>query len=224
MKYLNRFLYVSLYRADAWFLSGLQTISFSSTARRYSQHRKKKLKHCTASFAQQLAASSVDASTPHMQSQECLDSAVRQVCVQHNTSDGGESFDRCSGKNRDALEFGSNKTGLFLFLLQDVKLSEVERRWSVTENQVDLLSVERVVGALRYGPPGHLLAWESDESLAAAFAAEVIQNKNGFRLELRKKKYQKVKNKGSLRHATATWKHKREPTELRRKSCSNQSS
>lgn len=57
-------------------------------------------------------------------------------------------------------------------------------RGSVTEGQVDLLAVEGVVGALRYSPSGDLLAREGDQGLAAALAAEVVQDENGVWLEL----------------------------------------
>lgn len=56
--------------------------------------------------------------------------------------------------------------------------------WSVTEDQVDLLAVERVIGALRYSLPGDLFAGEGDQGLAAALAAEVVQDENGVWLEL----------------------------------------
>lgn len=49
---------------------------------------------------------------------------------------------------------------------------------------MDLLAVERVVGALRHGPPGDLIAGESDQGLAAALATEVVQDENGVWLEL----------------------------------------
>lgn len=72
--------------------------------------------------------------------------------------------------------------------LWDDKLSGVEREmegwWSVTEDQMDLLAVESVVGALGYGPPGDLLTGEGDQGLAAALATEVIQYENGVWLEL----------------------------------------
>lgn len=44
---------------------------------------------------------------------------------------------------------------------------------------MDLLAVERVVGTLGYGPPGNLLIREGDQGLAAALAAEVVQDENG---------------------------------------------
>lgn len=63
----------------------------------------------------------------------------------------------------------------------------MEDWWSVTEDQVHLLAVEGMVGALGYGPPGHLLAREGDQGLAAALATEVVQDENGVWLELREK-------------------------------------
>ncbi len=60
-------------------------------------------------------------------------------------------------------------------------------QWSVTEDQVDLLAVEGVVGALGYGPPGDLLAREGDQGLAAALATEIVQDENGVWLELQRK-------------------------------------
>lgn len=56
--------------------------------------------------------------------------------------------------------------------------------WSVTEDQVDLLAVEGVIGALGYCLPGDLLTGEGDQGLAAALATEVVQDKNGVWLEL----------------------------------------
>lgn len=61
---------------------------------------------------------------------------------------------------------------------------EMEDKWSVTEDQVDLLAVEGMVGALGYGPPGHLLTGEGDQGLATALATEIVQNENGIWLEL----------------------------------------
>lgn len=55
---------------------------------------------------------------------------------------------------------------------------------SVTEDQVDLLAVEGVAGALGYGSPGDLLTREGDQCLAAALATEVVQDENGVWLEL----------------------------------------
>lgn len=57
-------------------------------------------------------------------------------------------------------------------------------RWSVAEGQVDLLAVETVGGALGDGLPGELLAGEGDQRLAAALAAEVVQDEDGVWLEL----------------------------------------
>lgn len=51
-------------------------------------------------------------------------------------------------------------------------------RWSVAEGQVDLLAVETVAGALGHSLPGQLLAGEGDQGLAAALAAEVVQDEN----------------------------------------------
>lgn len=51
--------------------------------------------------------------------------------------------------------------------------------WSVTEDQVDLLAIEGVVGALSYGPPGDFLTGECDQGLATALATEVVQDENG---------------------------------------------
>lgn len=50
---------------------------------------------------------------------------------------------------------------------------------------MDLLAVEDVTGALGHGPARRLLAGEGDQGLAAALAAEVVQNEDGVRLELR---------------------------------------
>lgn len=61
-----------------------------------------------------------------------------------------------------------------LFKQGGVNLKEVREQRSVTEDQVDLLAIERVVGALGYGLPGDLLVREGDQSLAAALAAEVV--------------------------------------------------
>lgn len=55
---------------------------------------------------------------------------------------------------------------------------------SVTEDQMDLLAVESVVGALGYGLFGHLFTGECDQGLAAALSTEVVQNENSIRLEL----------------------------------------
>lgn len=57
-------------------------------------------------------------------------------------------------------------------------------RWSVAQGQVDLLAVETVAGALGHSLPGQLLAGEGDEGLAAALAAEVVEDENGVWLEL----------------------------------------
>lgn len=56
--------------------------------------------------------------------------------------------------------------------------------WSVTEDQVDLLAVEGVVGTLGYGPSCDLLTGEGDQGFAAALATEVVQDENGVWLEL----------------------------------------
>lgn len=61
-------------------------------------------------------------------------------------------------------------------------------QWSVTQDQVDLLAVEGVVGALGYGPPGNFLTMKGDQGLAAALAAEVVQDEDAVWLELQKKK------------------------------------
>lgn len=71
---------------------------------------------------------------------------------------------------------------------REVKLREMKGQWSVTEDQVDLLAVEKVVGALGYGLPGNLLTGKGDQGLAAALATEVVQNENGVWLELERKK------------------------------------
>lgn len=73
----------------------------------------------------------------------------------------------------------------------EAKLREMKGQWSVTEDQVDLLAVERVVGALGYGLPGDLLTREGDQGLAAALATEVVQDENGVWLELQRKKKKK---------------------------------
>lgn len=57
-------------------------------------------------------------------------------------------------------------------------------RCSVAQSQVDLLAVETVAGALGHSLPGELLAGEGDEGLAAALAAEVVEDENGVWLEL----------------------------------------
>lgn len=57
-------------------------------------------------------------------------------------------------------------------------------RWSVAQGQVDLLAVEMVAGALGHSLPGELLAGEGDEGVAAALAAEVVEDENGVGLEL----------------------------------------
>lgn len=49
---------------------------------------------------------------------------------------------------------------------------------------MDLLAVEGVVGALGYGPPGNFLTVKGDQGLAAALAAEVVQDEDGVWLEL----------------------------------------
>lgn len=49
---------------------------------------------------------------------------------------------------------------------------------------MDLLAVETVAGALGHSLPGELLAGEGDEGLAAALAAEVVEDENGVWLEL----------------------------------------
>lgn len=94
-------------------------------------------------------------------------------------------------------------------------------QWSVTEDQVDLLAVERVVGALSYGLPGDLLTREGDQGLAAALATEVVQDENGVWLELQRKK---KKKRGRQTHETISvtcfnvavpGKHQGEPTSLR---------
>lgn len=53
---------------------------------------------------------------------------------------------------------------------------------------MDLPVVEGVVGALSYSAPGDLLAGEGNQGLAAALAAEVVQDENGVWLELQRKK------------------------------------
>lgn len=59
---------------------------------------------------------------------------------------------------------------------------------SVAENQVDLLAVEEVAAALGHGSPRRLLVGEGDQGLAAALAAEVVQDENGVGLQLQEKK------------------------------------
>lgn len=68
----------------------------------------------------------------------------------------------------------------------EAKLSDRKDQWSVTEDQVDLLAVESVVGALSYGLPGDLLTGEGDQGLAAALTTEVVQDENGIWLELQR--------------------------------------
>lgn len=79
----------------------------------------------------------------------------------------------------------------------EVKLREMKGQWSVTEDQVDLLAVEKVVGALGYGLPGNLLTRKGDQGLAAALATEVVQNENGVWLELERKKNKTKKQKNT---------------------------
>lgn len=62
---------------------------------------------------------------------------------------------------------------------------------------MDLLAVESVVGALGYGLFGHLFAGERDQGLAAALSAEVVQNENSIRLELRGRQKQAVSDCGT---------------------------
>lgn len=52
---------------------------------------------------------------------------------------------------------------------------------------MDLLAVERVAGALGHRLLGRLFAGEGDQGLAAALAAEVVQNEDGVGLELRRR-------------------------------------
>lgn len=68
----------------------------------------------------------------------------------------------------------------------EAKLSDRKDQRSVTEDQVDLLAVESVVGALGYGLPGDLLTGEGDQGLAAALTTEVVQDENGIWLELQR--------------------------------------
>lgn len=49
---------------------------------------------------------------------------------------------------------------------------------------MDLLAVETVAGALGHSLPGQLLAGEGDKGLAAALAAEVVEDEDGVWLEL----------------------------------------
>lgn len=66
----------------------------------------------------------------------------------------------------------------------EVKLREMKGLRSVTEDQVDLLAIEGVVGALSYSPPGGLFTREGDQGLTAALTTEVVQDENGVWLEL----------------------------------------
>lgn len=56
---------------------------------------------------------------------------------------------------------------------------------------MDLPAIETVVGALGYSLPGDLFAGEGDQGLAAALAAEVVQDENGIWLELQGRGNQK---------------------------------
>lgn len=58
-------------------------------------------------------------------------------------------------------------------------MRRIEGRRSVTEDQVDLLAIEGMVGALSYSPPGDLLTGEGDQGLTTALATEVVQDENG---------------------------------------------
>lgn len=62
----------------------------------------------------------------------------------------------------------------------ELKLREIKVQCSVTEDQVDLLAVESVVGALSNGLSGDLLTRKGDQGLAAALATEVVQDENGI--------------------------------------------
>lgn len=68
----------------------------------------------------------------------------------------------------------------------EAKLSDRKDQWSVTEDQVDLLAVESVFGALGDGLPGDLLTGEGDQGLATALTTEVVQDENGIWLELQR--------------------------------------
>lgn len=66
---------------------------------------------------------------------------------------------------------------------------------------MDLLAVEGVVGALGYSPPGNLLAGEGDQRLAAALAAEVVQDEDAVWLKLQgeREKREKIKKSCSMK-------------------------
>lgn len=86
---------------------------------------------------------------------------------------------------------------------------------SVTEDHVDLLAVEGVVGALGYGLPGDLLTREGDQGLAAALTTEVVQDENGVWLELRTNT-RRQGNKSPDLPVAAAGKHQGAPRKLRR--------
>ena len=137
----------------------------------------------TKSFAQDLAASSVDAQTPTVETLEC------QVCVQKGRSFRRERFNR-TGAWSWSNEIRREHRWLFCRMLNWVRWRKIEAQWSVTDDQVDLLTVEWEVWALCNGPPGHILTRERDQGLAAALATEVIQNNNRVWLKLQKDKKQ----------------------------------
>lgn len=114
------------------------------------------------------------------------------MCVKKRADDRkGKRFTSCFMWHWDQLELVqfSGVSWEMSALQWEVQLSQ----WSVTEDQVDLLAIEGVVGALGYGPPGDLLAREGDQGLAAALATEVVQDENGVWLELKKKKRKEKK-------------------------------
>lgn len=54
----------------------------------------------------------------------------------------------------------------------------------MTEDQVDLVAIEGVIGALGHGLPGDLFTGEGYQGLATALATEVVQDQNGIWLQL----------------------------------------
>lgn len=120
-----------------------------------------------------------------------------EVCGQNTDHTEREEFSRFSVKSLEA------------FLLE--RGWKMESWWSVTENQVDQLAVERLAWALGYGAPGNVLVGEGDQGFAAALTAEVIQDKYGIWLELQEERKKKMQWVSSV---SPKWRenHQRAPT------------